>query len=84
MIKAIQLAMIQAFTAPCEIKFEQMVVILDFCQKMEKNDNIHHACTKSICKAWLANYQYIQLVFQKASIKWMILRNDDKNNFTVN
>ena len=58
MTKSIQLAIIQVFTAPWEIKFEQMVVILDFRQKMEKNDNIHHACTKSICKSWLANDQY--------------------------
>ena len=40
MIKSIQLAIIQAFTAPCWIKFEQMVVILDFCQMMKNNDNI--------------------------------------------
>ena len=58
MIKSIQLAIIQAFTAPWEIKFVQMVLILDFRQKMEKNDNIHHACTKSISKSWLANDQY--------------------------
>jgi hypothetical protein len=40
MIKSIQLAIIQAFTAPWEIQFEQMVVILDFHQKMNNNDNI--------------------------------------------
>jgi hypothetical protein len=42
MIKSIQLAIIQAFTAPGEIKFEEMVVILNFLQKMDKNDNIQH------------------------------------------
>jgi hypothetical protein len=51
MIKSIQLASIQAFTAPLEIKFERMVVILDFHQKMGKNDNIHHVYTKSNCKS---------------------------------
>ena len=46
MIKYLQLAIIQVVTAPSEIKFEQMVrKFLDFCQKMEKSDNIHHACT---------------------------------------
>ena len=55
MVKSIQLAIIQAFTAPWEIKFEQMVVILNFCQQMENNDNIHHECTYSVCKSWLAN-----------------------------
>jgi hypothetical protein len=52
MIKSIQLAVIQAFTAPWEIKFEEMVVILNFLQKMDKNDNIHHDFIKSICKSW--------------------------------
>ena len=50
MIKSIQLAIIQAFTASWGIKFEQMVIILDFLQKMDNNHNIHHARTESICK----------------------------------
>ena len=46
MIKSIQLAIIQAFTASWEMKFEQMVVILDFHWKTENNENIHNACTE--------------------------------------
>ena len=70
MIRSIQLAIIQAFTAPWEINFEEMVVILKFHQKMEKNDNIHHTFIKSIWKSWLANVQYTQLVFHKAIEVW--------------
>ena len=66
MIRSIQLAIIQAFTAPWKIKFEEMVAILNFRQKMEKNDNIHHVFIKSIWKSCWANVQYTQLVFQKA------------------
>ena len=40
MIKSIQLAIILAFTAPWEIKIEQIVLILDFLQMMKNNDNI--------------------------------------------
>ena len=47
MIKSVQLAIIQAFTALWEIKFEHMVVILNFRQKMKKNNNIHNVCIKS-------------------------------------
>ena len=43
-----------------------MVVILNFQQKMKKNDNIYPVRIKSIRKPWLANDQYTQLVFQKA------------------
>ena len=70
MIRSIQLPIIQAFTAPWEINFEEMVVILKFHQKMEKNDNIHHIFIKSIWKSWLANVQYTQLVFHKAIEVW--------------
>jgi hypothetical protein len=72
MIRSIQLAIIQAFTAPWEIKFEEMVVILNFHQQMDKNDNIDHVFIKSICKSWYANVQYTQLVFHKASKVWRI------------
>jgi hypothetical protein len=40
MIKSVQLAIILAFTAPLEIKIEQMVVMLVFCLMMKNNDNI--------------------------------------------
>ena len=46
--KTIQLAIIQAFTDLGEIKFEQMVVILNVSQKMKNNKNIHYKCIKSI------------------------------------
>jgi hypothetical protein len=69
-IKSIQLAIIQAFTAPWKIKFEEKVVILNFLQKMHKNDYIHHVFIKTIGKSWLANVQYTQLVFQKAIQVW--------------
>ena len=46
------------FTVPWDKNVEQMVVILDFRQKMEKNDNFHHACIQSNCKSRLANDQY--------------------------
>ena len=49
-LKSIQLAIIQDLTASWGIKFEQMVILLDFLQKMDKNHNIHHACTESICE----------------------------------
>ena len=52
MITSAQMAIIQDFTAPWEIKFEEMVVILNFPQKMNNNDNIHHVCIKSIIKSW--------------------------------
>jgi hypothetical protein len=65
MIRSIQLAIIQAFKALWEMKFEEMVAILNFHQKMKKNDNIHHVFIKSLWKSWLANVQYTQLVFQK-------------------
>ena len=42
----------QSFTAPWEIKFEQMVVIFDFRQKMKYNENIYHVFIKSIFKSW--------------------------------
>ena len=51
MIKSIQLAIIQAFTAPLEIKFEEMMVILNFRQQMKNNDKSHHVCIKSIIKS---------------------------------
>ena len=51
MIKLIQLAIIQAFTALLKIKFEQMGVILNFHQKMKKNDNILYEYHKSIIKS---------------------------------
>ena len=51
MIESIQLAIIQAFTAHLEIKFEDMVVILYFHQKVNNNNNIHHVCIKSIIKS---------------------------------
>ena len=70
MIKSIQLAIIQAFIAPWEIQFEEMVVILNFHQKMEKNDNIHHVFIKSIWKLWLANVQCTQIVSKKAVSVW--------------
>jgi hypothetical protein len=47
-------------------KFEEMVVILNFLQRMDKNDNIHHVFIQSNCKSWLANVQHTQLDFQKA------------------
>ena len=49
MINSIWLAIIHAFTALWEIKFEQMVVFLNFCQKMNFNDN---ECKKIILKSW--------------------------------
>lgn len=58
MKKSMQSAIIQAFTSLWEIWFEQMVVILNFNKY------------KYICKAWLANGQYTQLVFQKAIKVW--------------
>jgi hypothetical protein len=48
MIRSILLAIIQAFTAPWEIKFEEMVVILIFYQKMDKHDNINRVFVKFI------------------------------------
>ena len=50
MIRSIQLAIIQAFTASWGMKFEQMVVILDFHWKTENNENIHNTCTKFTCQ----------------------------------
>jgi hypothetical protein len=50
-IKSIQLAFIQAFTAPGEMKFEEMVVYLKFHQKMNNNDKSYHVCIKSIIKS---------------------------------
>ena len=69
MIKSTQLAIIQAFTAPWEITFEEMVVILNFHQKIDKNDNINHVFITSICK-WYSNVQYTQLVFKIAIEVW--------------
>ena len=40
MMKSIQLAIILAFTAPWEIKIEQIVLIFDFLQMMKNNDII--------------------------------------------
>ena len=51
MIQSIRLAIIQAFTAPWEIKFEKNVFILNVHQKMNNNDNIQHVCIKSIIKS---------------------------------
>ena len=48
MIKSINLAIFQAFTAACKIKFELMVIILNFLQKSKKNDNIYCVCIKAI------------------------------------
>ena len=50
MIKSIQLAIIQAFTASWGTEFEQMVVILDFHWKTENNENIHNTYTKFTCQ----------------------------------
>ena len=69
LIKSTQLAIIQAFTAPWEITFEEMVVILNFHQKIDKNDNINHVFITSICK-WYSNVQYTQLVFKIAIEVW--------------
>ena len=44
--KSTQLAIIQAFTALLKIEFEQMVVILNFCQKMQE---------KIICIMYVSN-----------------------------
>ena len=47
--ESIQFAVIQAFFL--KDKFEQMVVMLIFRQRMKKNDNIYHVCIKSTLKA---------------------------------
>ena len=58
-----------------------MVVILNFHQNMDKNDNIHYVFIKSICDPLLANVQYTQLVFQKAIQVW---RSKIKLSFAIN
>ena len=49
MLKSIQFAIIQASTALWQIQIEQIVIILNFCQRMKRQDNIWHASIQSIC-----------------------------------
>ena len=70
MIKSIQLAIIQAFTALWKLNIELMVVILNPHQRTKRKVNICHVCIKSIFKSCLASDPYHQLVFQKAIIVW--------------
>ena len=72
MIKSIQLAIIHAFIALWEIKFEQMVVILNVCPKMNCNDN---DCKKIILKS-LRKLKITVIcsifIFQRAVKAWII------------
>ena len=52
MIQSIQLDGIQAFTALWKMKIEQMVIILNFYQKIKTNDNILYVNNKAIIKSW--------------------------------
>ena len=66
------MAIIHAFTALWEIKFEQMTVILNFCQKMNDNDN---ECKKIILKSWtkLKITAICSIfIFQRAVKAWII------------
>ena len=56
------MAIIQAFTALWMIQIEQMVVILDFCQKMKKNKTYMFLCINCISKSREANDHSIQYI----------------------
>ena len=73
MIKSTHLAIIQPFTALWKIQVDQMVVILNFCQKMKKNDNIHHVCIKS----WYYDMQMIIPfnISERESLKSFVMAN---------
>ena len=62
-----QLAIIQACTALWKIQIEQMVVILNFRQRMQRKVNIY-VCIQPIFKSWSANDQCIQYIKIKFEI----------------
>ena len=75
MIKSIQLAIIQAFKALWEIKFEQMAVILKFVQQNYFNDNFKNECKKIRLKPWTKFKITIicsSFIFQRAVKAWII------------
>ena len=55
MLESLQLAIVLAFTALWMIKFKQIVVILNFCQSVERNDNIFHVCIHFTLKSGQVN-----------------------------
>ena len=68
MLKSIQLAIIQAFTALWKLKIELMVVILNPHQRTKRKVNICHVCIQPIFKSWYANDKCIQYIKRKFEI----------------
>ena len=77
------MAIIHSFTALWENKFEQMTVILNFCQKMNDNNNEFN---KIILKSWtkLKITAFCSIfIFQRAVKAWMIANYKDFNILAI-